>query len=89
MKDYSQLFVKLIASGLLFAAAPFNKSAKDYRMEEETRVIIPLPVLSYNTLIDGYDETISKFGLGPTWLRALVANEHMRERIDDFMVFYC
>ena len=78
LKDYPQLFVKLIASGLLFVTAPRIKSAKDYWMEEETRAIIPLPVPSYNALIEGYDEVISKFGLNPTELRAMVANENTR-----------
>lgn len=88
LKDYPQLFVKLIASGLLFVTAPRIKSAKDYRMEEETRVIIPIPVPSYNDLIEGYDETISKFGLDPVELRTLVTNEHRRERDDGSVVFY-
>ncbi len=57
-------------------------------MEEETRAIIPLPVPSYKALIEGYDETISKFGLNPTELRMLVANEHTRERVDGSTVFY-
>lgn len=63
LKDYPQMFVKLIASGLLFVTAPRIKSAKDFWMEEETRAIIPLPIPSYNALIEGYDEVISKFGL--------------------------
>lgn len=88
LKDYPQLFVKLIASGLLFVTAPRIKSAKDYRMEEETRAIIPLPVPSYNALIKGYDETISQFGLDPMELRTLVANEHRRERVDGSTVYY-
>ena len=46
-----------------------------YRIEEETRAIIPLPVPSYTVLIEGYDETISKFGLDPMELKAMVANE--------------
>lgn len=88
LKDYPQLFVKLIASGLLFVTAPRIKSAKDYWMEEETRAIIPLPVPSYNALIEGYDEVISKFGLNPTELRTMVANENMRLRADGSTVFY-
>lgn len=88
LKDYTHLFVKLIATGLLFVTAPRIKGAKDFWMEEETRAIIPLPVPSYNTLIEGYDETISKFGLNPTELRMLVANEHRRERDDGSVVFY-
>lgn len=88
LKDYPQLFVKLIASGILFVTAPRIKSAKDYWMEEETRAIIPIPVPSYNTLIDGYDETISKLGLDPAELRTWVDNEHRRERDDGSVVFY-
>lgn len=88
LKDYPQLFVKLIASGLLFVTAPRIKNAKDYWMEEETRAIIPLPVPSYNALIEGYDETISKFGLNPTKLRTLVANEHTRLKDNGSTVFY-
>ena len=88
LKDYPQLFVKLIATGFLFVTAPRIKSSKDYRMEEETRAIIPLPVPSYNALIEDYDETILKFGLDPTELRTLVANEHRRERVDGSTVFY-
>lgn len=88
LKDYPQLFVKLIASGLLFVTAPRIKSAKDYWMEEETRAIIPLPVPSYNALIEGYDEVISKFGLNPTKLRAMVANENMRLKDNGSTVFY-
>ena len=88
LKDYPQLFVKLIATGLMFVTAPRIKSAKDYRMEEETRAIIPLPVPSYNALIEGYDETISKFGLDPRELRTLVANEHTRLKDNGSTVFY-
>ena len=88
LKDYPQLFVKLIATGLLFVTAPRIKSAKVYRMEEETRAIIPIPVPSYNALIEGYDETISKLGLDPMYLRTLVANEHTREQVDGSMVYY-
>ena len=87
-KDYPQLFVKLIATGLLFVTAPRIKSAKDYWMEEETRAIIPLPVPSYNTLIYGYNETISRFRLDPAELRTMVANEHTRLRADGSTVFY-
>lgn len=88
LKDYPQLFVKLIATGLMFVTAPRIKSAKDYWMEEETRAIIPLPVPSYNTLIEGYDETISKFGLDPTELRILAANEHTRQKDNGSTVYY-
>ena len=88
LKDYPHLFVKLIATGLLFVTAPRIKGAKDYWMEEETRAIIPLPVPSYNALIEGYDEIISKFGLDPVELRTLVANEHTRLRADGSTVFY-
>lgn len=88
LKDYPQLFVKLIASGLLFVTAPRIKSAKDYWMEEETRAIISLPVPSYNALIEGYDEVISKFGLNPTELRAMVANENTRLKDNGSTVFY-
>lgn len=88
LKDYPQLFVKLIATGLLFVTAPRIKSAKDYWMEEENRAIIPLPVPGYNALIEGYDETISKFGLDPVELRTLVANENTRERADGSIVYY-
>lgn len=88
LKDYPQLFVKLIASGLLFVTAPRIKSAKDYRMEEETRAIIPLPIPSYNVLIEGNDESISNFGFDPIELRVLVANEHRRSRADGSVVFY-
>lgn len=87
-KDYPQLFVKLIATGLLFVTAPRIKSAKDYWMEEETRAIIPIPVPSYNALIDGYDEIISQLGLNPTELRTMVANENTRLRADGSTVFY-
>ena len=87
-KDYPQLFVKLIAYGLLFVTAPRIKSAKDYWMEEETRAIIPIPVPSYNTLIDGYDKIISQFGLNPTELRIMVANEHTRLKDNGSTVFY-
>ena len=83
-----QLFVQLIATGLLFVTAPRIKSAKDYWMEEETRAIIPFPVPGYCTLIEGYDEIISKFGLNPTELRTLVANEHTRLKTDGSTVFY-
>lgn len=88
LKDYPQEFVKLIATGLLFVTAPRIKGAKDFWMEEETRAIIPLPVSSYTTLIEGNDETITKFGLDPTELRTLVADEHTRERADGSTVFY-
>ncbi len=88
LKDYPQLFVKLIASGILFVTAPRIKGAKDYWMEEETRVIIPIPVPSYNTLIEGYDEIISKFGLDPAELRTLVENELTRLKDNGSTVFY-
>lgn len=88
LKDYPQLFVKLIATGLLFVTAPRIKRAKDFWMEEETRAIIPLPVPSYNALIEGYDETISKFGLDPRELRTLVPNEHTRLKDNGSTVFY-
>lgn len=88
LKEFPQLFVKLIASGLLFVTAPRIKSAKDYRMEEETRAIIPLPVPDYNTLIEGYDETIMKFGLDPTELRTLVGNELTRLRNNGTLTYY-
>lgn len=88
LKDYPQLFVKLITSGLLFVTAPRIKSAKDYRMEEETRAIIPLPEPSYNTLIEGYDDTILKLGLDPEELRTFVSNEYTRHRDDGSVVFY-
>lgn len=68
--------------------APRIKSAKDYWIEEETRAIIPIPVPSYNALIDGYDEIISQFGLNPTELRTMVANENTRLRADGLTVFY-
>ena len=88
LKIYPQLFVKLIATGLLSVTAPRVKGAKDYWMEEETRAIIPLPGPSYNSLIEGYDETISKLGLNPAELRASVANEHTRQRSDGSIVYY-
>lgn len=59
LKDYSQLFVKLIATGLLFVTAPRIKGAKNFWMEEETRAITPIPVPCYNALIEGNDETIT------------------------------
>lgn len=88
LKGYPQLFVKLIATGILFVTAPRIKDAKDYWMEEETRAIIPIPSPIYNTLIEGYDEIISKFGLKPTELRTLVANERTRQRDDESIVLY-
>ncbi len=87
LKDYPQVFVKLIATGLLFVTAPRIKCVK-YNLEEETRVIIPLPAPIYNTLIDGYDEIISNLGFNPTELRTLVANERSRQRTDVSTVFY-
>lgn len=47
-----------------------------------------LPVPSYITLIEGYDEIISKSGLDPMILRTWVANEHTRERANGSTVFY-
>lgn len=88
LRDYPQLFVKLIAIVLLFDTAPRIKRAKKFWQEEEIRAIIPLPSPIYNTLIDGYDEIISNFGLNPTELRTLVASERTRQRTDDSTVFY-
>lgn len=88
LKDFPQQFVKLIAAGMLFVTAPRIKKAADYWMEEETRTIIPLPAPDYNTLINGYDETISKFGLNPQELRSLVASEKTRQRQDGSTVYY-
>lgn len=47
-----------------------------------------IPVPGYNTLIEGYDETISKFGLDSAELRTCVAHEHRRERDDGSVVYY-
>lgn len=88
LKKYPQLFVKLIASGLLFVTDPRIKRAKDYRMEEETRAIIPFPVPFYNSLIEGYDETIMKFGLDPMGLRTLVDQERTRQRDNGTLSYY-
>ena len=88
LKDCPLFFLKLIALGLIFVTAPRIKNAKDYWMEEETRAIIPIPVPCYNTLIEEYDEAISKFGLNPTELRTLVDNECSRRRDDGSTVFY-
>lgn len=88
LKDYPQLFVKLIAAGLLFVTAPRIKRSKDFWMEEETRAIIPLPIPDYNVLIEGHDETIMKFGLNPSEIRKMVANEHSRQREDGTLVYY-
>lgn len=88
LKDQPQLFVKLIAYGLLFVSAPRIKGAEDYWMEEETRAIIPLPCPEYNALIEGYDEIIMKLGLNPSVMRAIVANEFSRKREDGTTVYY-
>lgn len=88
LKNYPQLFVKLIATGLLSVTAPRIKGAKNFWMEEETRAIIPLPVSNYNSLIEGHEEMISRFGLNPVALRKLVANECTRQRIDGSIVYY-
>lgn len=88
LKDFPQKFVKLIAAGLLLVTAPRIKNVNDYWMEEETRAIIPLPIPSYNTLIEGYDEIISKLGFDPMDLRTLVANECARQKEDGSVVFY-
>lgn len=88
LKDCPLFFLKLIALGLIFVTAPRIKDATDYWMEEETRAIIPLPVANYSSLIEGHDETITKLGLDPTELRALVANELTRQREDGSIMFY-
>lgn len=88
LKNYPQLFVKLVATGLLSVTAPRIKGAKDFWMEKETRAIIPLPVPYYNSLIEGYDGKISKFGLDPVEFRTSVANECTRQRSDGSIVYY-
>lgn len=88
LKEFPQIFVKLIATGMLSFTAPRIKGARDFCMEEETRAIIPLPVSGYNTLIEGYDDTISSLGLNPSELRNLVANEQSRQRNDGSIVYY-
>lgn len=88
LKNYPQLFVKLIATGLLSVTAPRIKGAKNFWMEEETRAIIPFPVSNYNSLIEGHEEMISRFGLNPVELRKLVANECTRQRSDGSIVYY-
>ncbi|MDO4958272.1 MAG: hypothetical protein Q4E68_03310 [Prevotellaceae bacterium] len=88
LKEYPQMFVKLIATGMLSFTAPRIKGARDFYMEEETRAIIPLPISDYNTLIEGYDDTISSLGLNPYELRNLVANEHSRQRNDGSTMYY-
>lgn len=88
LKNNPQSFVKLIAYGLLFVSAPRIKGAKDYRMEEETRAIIPVPCPEYNELIEGYDEIITKFGFNPSEMKTLVANEFSRQREDGTTMYY-
>lgn len=88
LKEFPQIFVKLIATGMLSFTAPRIKGARDFCLEEETRAIIPLPVSGYNTLIEGYDDTISSLGLNPSELRNLVANEQSRQRNDGSIVYY-
>ena len=88
LKEFPQLFVKLIATGMLSFTAPRIKEARDFRMEEETRAIIPLPVSDYNALIEGCGETISSLGLNSSELRKLIANEHSRQRDDGSLAYY-
>lgn len=88
LKEFPQMFIKLIATGMLSFTAPRIKGARDFYMEEETRAIIPLPISDYNNLIEGYDDTISSLGLNPYELRNLVANEHSRQRNDGSTVYY-
>lgn len=88
LKDCPLFFLKLIALGLIFVTAPRIKDAKDYWMEEETRAIIPLPIASYLSLIEDYDDIISKLGFDPMELRTLVVNERKRQREDGSTVFY-
>lgn len=88
LKNYPQLFVKLIAMELMALTAPRIKDAKDYWMEEETRVIIPLPSSDYLDLIKGYDDTISALGLNPNEIRTIVADEHTRLRDNGSITYY-
>lgn len=83
-----QMFAKLIALGMIFVTAPRIKKAKDYWMEEETRVIIPLPNSRYNELIVDYDEMIMNLGFNPSELRTLFSKERMRHRDDGTTVYY-
>lgn len=88
LKDYPQTFVMIIATGLLSFAAPRIKRADNYKVEEETRAIIPLPTSKYISLIDGFDDIISKYGLSPSEIRALAAKEKSRKRENGSAVFY-
>lgn len=65
LKNHPQSFVTLIAMGLLSFVAPRIKRAKDYQMEEETRIIIPIPIPAYNKKIEGFDGIIAKLGISP------------------------
>lgn len=61
LKDYSQLFVKLIAIGMCDSTT--HQESLGLLDGRGKRAIIHIPLLDYNTLINGYDEAISKFGL--------------------------
>lgn len=88
LKKFPQLFVKIIATGMLSVTAPRIKGARGFCMEEETRAIIPLPISDYNTLIEDCGNTISSLGLNPSELRKLVANERSRQRDNGTKTYY-
>lgn len=83
-----QIFVKLIAISMIAYTAPRIKKAKEFQMEEETRVIIPLPIPKYNDRILGLESSIAQVGLNPIEVKNLVANEQSRQRDNGTIVFY-
>lgn len=88
LKDYPQVFVKIIAMGLIAYTAPRIKDSKDYKMEEETRFIIPMPIPNYIAKIKGYETIISSLGIDPNKLKELVAMECSRQLNNGRIMYY-
>lgn len=83
-----QIFVKLIAISMIAYTAPRIKKAKEFQMEEETRVIIPLLIPKYNDRILGLESVDAQVGLNPIEVKTLVTNEQSRQRDNGIIVFY-
>lgn len=91
LQNYPQSFVKLIAMGLLSLMVPRVKGAKNYKKEEETRLIISMPKREYYKLIeeyDGHDDLLESMGISPLKLKHCIENELLRKREDGTEVYY-
>lgn len=88
LKDYPQVFVKLIAMYLLGYAAPRIKEEKYYR-EEEVRVIIPSqrPNSEVLSLLNQFKET-KILDINMEDMAQMVKDEKRREKRDGEFVYY-